>query len=72
MTGNNPNLDLPNIGAYLKFVLKILSDKQNLIPIKGQNSVTRKMTNNNHNLDLVHINMIKYWAETKFRLRREP
>ena len=46
MTGNNPNLDLADINAYLKFGeipsirSKILCGKENLISIKGHNSVT--------------------------------
>ena len=44
-------------------VLKILSGNEILKSMKGHNSVTnlRKMTGNNPNLDLVHIN-----AYTKF------
>ena len=61
MTGNNPNLDLININAYIKFypfVLKILSGNEIMTSIKGQNTVTnlRKMTGNNPNPDLVNIN----------------
>ena len=64
MTGNNPNLDLVNVNAYIKlgkfcqFVLKILSGNEILKSIKGHNSVTnlQKMTGNNPNLDLGNIN----------------
>ena len=65
MTRNNPKLDLVNINAYIKqnlvkfcsFVLKILSGKEILTAIKGNNFVTnkQKMTGNNLNLDLVNI-----------------
>ena len=45
MGGSNPNLDLININALIKFgefypfVLKILSGNEILISIKGHNSV---------------------------------
>ena len=61
---NNPNLDIVNINAYLKFgeILSICSQdieqKQNSDisqgPVKGHNSVTnlQKMTDNNPNPEL--------------------
>ena len=46
MTGNNPKLDLVNVDAYIKrlvrfcpFVLKILTGNKILTSIKGRNSV---------------------------------
>ena len=64
MAGNNHNLDLVNINAYIKFdeILSICSqDNENeiMMSIKGHNSVTnlrKKITGNNTNLDLVSIN----------------
>ena len=65
MKGNNPNLDLASINAFIKFgeILSICSHyiegKRNT-DIKGHNSVTnlRNMTSNNPNQDLVHIKAI--------------
>ena len=62
MTGNNPKLDLGNVGGiqnlvrFCQFVLKILSGNKILTSIKGHNSVKilRKMTGNNPKLDLVN------------------
>ena len=72
MTGNNPNLDLVNINAYIKylvkfcqFVLKILSGNEKVTSIKGHNSVTKlqKMTGNIPNLNLVNINAHKKFGQ---------
>ena len=64
VTGKNPNLDLVNINAFIKFgkilsmakicqfTLKILSRNKILTTIKGHNAVTGKIPN----LDLVNIN----------------
>ena len=58
MTTNDPNLDPVNINVY-KFgeILSICSQdiewKEILTSTKGHNSVTRKMTDSNPNLDLV-------------------
>ena len=65
----NPNVDLVNLNAYIKFVeilsicSKDIEPKKNLTSIKGHNSVTNlgKLTGNNPNQDLVNFN-----AYTKF------
>ena len=65
MTGNNPKLDLVNVGVHTKFgqILSIHSQdierKRNSSLIKGHNSVKilRKMTGNNPNLDLVNVDV---------------
>ena len=56
MTDNYHKLDLVNIDAHTKFVLKILSGNKILTLIMGHNSVKilRKMTGNNPKLDLVN------------------
>ena len=64
MKSVNPNVDLVNIYAYIKFceirqlVLKILSGNEIYALIKGHNSCTivRKMMCNNPNVDLVNMN----------------
>ena len=64
MTANNPNLDLVNINAYIKFgefcqfVLKTLSGNVILAYINCLKSGTNvcKMLRNNPKLDLVNIN----------------
>ena len=64
---NNPKLELVNINADTKFgkilSILILCQKENLISIKGHNSLTnmRNMTGNNRIQDLANIN-----AHTKF------
>ena len=63
-TGNNSNLDLVNMNAYIKFgeFLSICSQdierKRNFCDIKGHNSAInlRKMTCNNLKQGLVDIN----------------
>ena len=63
-TGNNSNLDLVNINAYIKFgdflstCSQNIERKRNFGFIKGHYSGTnvRKMTCNNHKLDLAIIN----------------
>ena len=56
-------VDCIKFGEIHQFVLKILCGNENLISIKGHNSVTnfQKMIGNNPALDLVNIN-----AHTKF------
>ena len=71
MTGNNPNLDVAYINAYMYIQFGEISSicsqdierNEYIIPNKGYNSVMnfRKMRGNNLNLDLVNIN-----AHTKF------
>ena len=64
MMCNNPNLDLININAYIKFGENLsicsqnIEQKQILAQIKGHNSNTsvQKMTCNNLKLDIVNIN----------------
>ena len=72
MTGNNPNLDLFNINAYIKylekfcqFFLKILSGNKKVTSIKGHNSVSKlqKMTGNIPNLNLININAHKKFGQ---------
>ena len=62
MIGNNINAYI-NFVKFHPFVLKILSENENLTSMKGHNSVTnlRKMTGNNPKLDLVIFN-----AHTRF------
>ena len=57
MTGSNPKLDLVNVDACKKIVLKILSGNEILTPIKGRNSakIWRKITDNNPKLNLVNV-----------------
>ena len=70
-TGNNSNLDLVNINAYIKFgeFLSICSQdserKRNFGYIKGHNSGTnlRKMTCNNPRLDLANMNAYMKFGE---------
>ena len=59
MTGNNPKLDLVNVDArkkrlvrFCQFILKILSGNEILTSIKGRNSlkIYRKITGNNPKL----------------------
>ena len=67
MTANNPNLDLINTNAYIKFggILLILTQaiEWKRSSDKGQNSITnlRKLTDNIPNLNLVNIK-----SNTKF------
>ena len=72
MSGNNPNLDLVNINAYInylvkfcQFVLKILSRNEKATSIKGHYSVIKlqKMTGNIPNLNLVNINAHKKFGK---------
>ena len=72
MTGNNPKLDLVNVDAHKKrlvrfcpFILKILSGNEILTSIKGRNSlkIYRKITGNNPMLDIVNVDV-----HTKFGL----
>ena len=62
MTSDNPKLDLVNINAYVKFVLKILRGNEIPTSIKGHNSVTnvRKLMPGNPDLDLANINPYIY------------
>ena len=63
LTGNNPNVDLVNVNAYVRLILvsfhqyvfKILSGNETLMIIKGQYSDENiwQLTSNNLNLDLV-------------------
>ena len=72
MTGNNPDLDLVNMNAYIKFgeILSIYSQdierKQNSEINQSHNSVTylRKMTGNNPNLDIVNMNAYIKFGKT--------
>ena len=52
---------IQNLVRFCQFVLKILSGNKILTSIKGRNSVKilRKMTGNNHKLDLVNVNVHK-------------
>ena len=52
---------IQNLVGFCQFVLKILSENEILILIKGRNSVKiwRKMTGNNPKLDLVNVNHIQ-------------
>ena len=72
MTGNNPKLDLVNVDArkkrlvrFCQFILKILSGNEILTSIKGRNSlkIYRKITGNNPKLDIVNVD-----EHTKFGL----
>ena len=73
MTGNNPKLDLVNVDArkkrlvrFCQFILKILSGNEIfLTSIKGRNSlkIYRKITGNNPKLDIVNVDV-----HTKFGL----
>ena len=72
MTGNNPKLDLVNVDArkkrlvrFCQFILKILSGNKILTSIKGRNSlkIYRKITGNNPKLDIVNVDV-----HTKFGL----
>ena len=56
-------MHIQNLVKFYPFVLKILSGKENLISIKGHNSLTKllNMTGNYSIQDLVNIN-----AHTKF------
>ena len=58
---------LQSLVSFCQFVLKILSENQILISIKGRNSVAnlRKTMINNTNVDLVNDNVY-----TKFGLNR--
>ena len=49
---------MQNLAKFNPVVLKILSRNEILTSIKGHNSIInlRKLTRNNHNLDLVNIN----------------
>ena len=72
MTCNNPKLDLANINAYINLdkILSICSQHierkrnfgENQGPKKGHNygTIVRKMTCNNHKLDLANINAYIY------------
>ena len=50
---------IQNLIRFCQFVLKILSGNEILTSIKGHNSVKilRKMTGNNHKLDLVNVDV---------------
>ena len=50
---------IQNLVKFCPFVLNILSRNEILTSIKGHNSVSnlQKMTINNHNLDLVNVNV---------------
>ena len=71
MTGNNPKSDHVNINTYSKFdeiwsiCSKDIERQLSSEIITGRNSVTnlRKMTANNHKLDLVNINAQKYFIK---------
>ena len=71
MTGNNPNLDLVNMNACIKFGEILLLCSQDiglnkiLMSIKGHNSVTklRKMACNNPNIALVNINIYTKYSQ---------
>ena len=62
MTGNNPNLDLANINAFIKFceILSMCSQdieqKRNSDINQGHNSNKQKMTGNNPTVNCVNIN----------------
>ena len=67
MSGNNPKLDLVNIDArkkrlvrFCQFILKILSGNEILTSIKGHNSlkIYGKITGNNPKLDIVNVDAI--------------
>ena len=64
MTGNNPKLDLVNVDArkkrlvrFCQFILKILSGNEILPSIKGSNSlkIYRIITGSNPKLDIVNV-----------------
>ena len=61
LTGNDPNNDLVNINAYIKFgeTLKILSGNEILTSIKDHNTASdvRNMMRDNSNKDRVSINV---------------
>ena len=66
MTGNNPKLDLVNVDArkkrmvrFCQFILKILSGNEILTSIKGRNAlkIYRKITGNNPKLDIVNVDV---------------
>ena len=70
MTGNNPKLDLVNVDArkkrlvrFCQFILKILSGNEILTSIKGRNSlkIYRKITGNNPKLDICAY---KIWSDS--------
>ena len=72
---NNPDVDLVNMDAYMKFgeILSICSQdiegKRNFgVKIKGHNTGTnmRKMTANNSNIDLVSINSYVLFGQNLF------
>ena len=73
MTSNNPNLNLVNMNAHIKFgenlsiFLKILSGNKILMKIKGHNSGTnvRKMMRKNPMLDLVNMKFCRKSADNK-------
>ena len=66
MKGNNPKLDLVNVDAHKKrmvrfcqFILTILSGNEILTSIKGRNAlkIYRKTTGNNPKLDIVNVDV---------------
>ena len=66
MTGNNPRLDLVDVDArkkrmvrFCEFILKILSGNEILTSIKGRNAlkIYRKITGNNPKLDIVNVDV---------------
>ena len=72
MTGNNPKLDLVNVDAlkkrlvrFCQFILKILSGNEILTSIKGRYSlkIYRRITGNIPKLDIVNVDV-----HTKFGL----
>ena len=52
------SMHIPNLVKFYQFILRILSENEEVKSIMGHNFVTdfRKMTNNNPNLHLVNIN----------------
>ena len=72
MTGNNPKLDLVNVDArkkrmvrFCQFILKILSGNEILTSIKGRNAlkIYRKITGNNPKLDIVNVDVHKKFGQ---------
>ena len=66
MTGNNPKLDLVNVDArkkrmvrFCQYILKILSRNEILTSIKGRNAlkIYQKITGNNPKLDIVNVDV---------------